>query len=189
MKIATKKTTSTQPAEILASQHVRYIRGGMTIDQNFVRLDQFETGRRIVKAGTRLGKITASGLFAPVRSTTLSVAALTTDTTITVVDARFFMAGEQVNVNGTNATISSINYTTNVITLTAQIGAAKAIGDTVKATNGLGTAVAVLYPDDIDVTDGNEAVGGIDHARVIEARCIGTVSASEKTDLKEISWA
>ena len=189
MKIATKTTTSTQPAQILASEHIRYIKGGMTIDQNFVRLDQFEAGRRIVKAGTRLGKITASGLFAPVRSTTLAVAALSTDTTITVVDARFAMAADQLSVNGTNVTVSSINYTTNVITLTAQIGAAKAIGDTVKSTNGLGTAVAILYPEDIDVTDGNEAVGGIDHARIIEARCIGTVSASEKADLKEIAWA
>lgn len=189
MKIALTTTQTSQPAQILASQHLRFIQGGMTIDSALVRLDQYETGRRIVKVGTRLGKVTATGKFAPVRSTTLAAAAASTDTTLTLVDGRFIMAGDQLSVNGTNVTVQSMNYATNVATLTSQIGAAKAIGDTVKATNGLGTAVAVLYPDDIDVTDGDEAVGGIDHARIIEARVPGTVSASEKADLKEIAWA
>lgn len=189
MKIALTTTQTSQPVQILASEHIRFIQGGMTLDSTLVRLDQYETGRRIVKVGARLGKVTATGKFAPVRSTTLAAAALSTDTTITVVDARFAMAADQLSVNGTNVTVSSINYTTNVITLTAQIGAAKAIGDTVKATNGLGAAVAILYPEDIDVTDGDEAVGGIDHARIIESRVPGTVSASEKADLKEIAWA
>lgn len=189
MKISIATTSASQPVQILASEHLRFIQGGMTIDGTYVRDGQYETGKKIVKVGTRLAKITSSGLYAPVRASALASAAAAADTTIEVDDATFYMAGDALSIGGTAATIDSINYSTNVITLTAAVGADKVVDTTVLGTGGFGTAVAILYPDDIDVTNGDEAVGGIDHARVIEARLPGTVSAQEKIDLKEIAWA
>lgn len=63
----------------------------------------------------------------------LEGATLTTDTTITVDNAQGFYAGQSIMVGSTAATVSSVDYDTNVITLGAQIGAVVADGAYVTA--------------------------------------------------------
>lgn len=185
------KTISTPATDVefLASRHLTT--KAVTIDETFVRAGLYETNRKQVKAGTILGKVTASGLYAPVKKTTLAANALSTDTTITVADATFFQAGDEIDVNGTTATIDSINYGTNVITLTAQLGAAKNSGDVVKATNGLGTADCIqLNTLDLtreDLTHADAAATAVTHGVVHEARVRGANSLT-KADLTRIEF-
>ncbi len=186
MDLSIKRTTISGEVNILDSEQKRYISVGATIDSTKVKANA--DGRKIVKLGTRLGQITSSGKYAPVKSTELAVDAASTDNTITGIDATFFQAGDSIDVDGTAATIDSVNEDTNVITLTGQLGAAKTAGAPVTVTDGSATAVFVLYPHDVDCTNGDIAVGGIDEARLIEARLPGTVSDKEKTDLDQITF-
>jgi len=186
MDLSIKRTNITGEVNILDSEQKRYISVGATIDSSKVKANT--EGRKIVELGTRLGQITSSGKYAPVKSTELASDAASTDTTISVVDATYFQSGDEIDVGGTTATIDTVDEVANTITLTAQLGAAASTGDSVTVTDGSATAVFVLYPHDVDCTDGDIAVGGIDEARLIEARLPGTVSDKEKTDLDQITF-
>lgn len=193
MNFQLRTTTFGGEVNIFDSAQIRWVRGGITIDATKVNADS--TGNKRLKAGMPLGKITASGKYSPVKKTTLAAAAASTNTTITVTNAAYFQIGDQININGTNATISSINYATNVITLSAAIGAAKAIGDSVKATDGSGDAVVMLGEDvlftDYNSTTGvshrDQVVSAFDMARVITAR-LPFINDLVKADLKHISF-
>lgn len=193
MNIELRNTTINGEINIFDSSQIRWIRGAVTLDATKVNADS--TGIKRLKVGMPLGKITASGKYSPVKKTTLASEALSTDTTITVVNVTYFQVGDAIDVSGTNATISSINYATNVITLTAAIGVAKAAGDSVKATDGSGDAVVMLgnevlftsYDASTGVGHKDQLASAFDMARVIEAR-LPFINALVKTDLKNISF-
>jgi hypothetical protein len=191
-----KTKTFAGEVSILDSQHVRYIRGGVTIDSTKVSDGCNETVngvvRKILKPGTFLAKL-SNGKYCPAKITTLAQAAASTDTTLTLVNAKYFQAGDVIDVDGTQATIAAngVNYSTNVVTLTAAIGVAKSAGATVKATDG-GTPACIL-PEEVAVTDeygvtADQVTTGIDHGRVITARLPVAPVQAVKDALKEITF-
>lgn len=193
MNLELKTTTYNGAVSILDSAQVRYIRGGATIDKAKVSDGYLTTvngvQRRIVPLGSFMGKITATGKYCPCKITTLAANALSTDTTLTLTNAKPFQPGDVLDVNGTQVTIAAagVNYTTNVITLTAAIGVAKTAGDVAKAKDGSETALFILY-EEADVTENDQVVTGFDHARVITARLPIAPVAAIKTDLSGVAF-
>jgi hypothetical protein len=116
---------------------LRWCNGGK-IDES-LSFDNGAISEDYIRAGTLFGRITASGLLVPVRNTTLSASANSGQANITVTDPHGFMEGDTISVAGVSHTIDSINYSTKVITLTANLAASKAAGD---AVIGRGTALA-----------------------------------------------
>ncbi|MGE5483164.1 MAG: hypothetical protein ACM3VX_09750 [Bacteroidota bacterium] len=179
---------------IFDSEHIRWVRGGVTLDQSKVNPDV--TGKKVLKLGEFLGKLTATGKYAPTKHTTLAVAALATDTVLKVSDASRFQAGDAIDVAGTAATIAAGGINTGVapheITITAQIGAAKNIGDAVKATDGSGNFDLMLGETvDLAVGDGTfaDAVAtAFDEARVINARLPRPATDAAKAQLTGIKF-
>lgn len=173
--------------EILGSYEVvREVVNGVTIDSTKVRANT--DGKKLVSKGHPLGKITSSGKYGPYTHTTLSAAAASTDTTITVADASLLVAGDLIDVNGTAATINSINYDTNVITLSAAIGVAKSSGDPVDLDDGRENPT-VIVKNTYDVTEGDHVVGGYEVAKVISERLPITVDQKLKDKMRNITFA
>jgi hypothetical protein len=173
--------------EILASYEViREVVNGITLDSTKVRANS--DGKNVILKGHPVGKITASGKYGPYTHTTLSAAAASTDTTITVSDASLLVAGDDIDVNGTAATISSINYDTNVITLTAAVGVAKASGDSVDLNDGRENPTVVLKHS-YDVTLGDHVATGYEVAKVISERIPFTVDQKLKDKMRNIIFA
>jgi hypothetical protein len=125
-----------------------------------------------VKAGTVLGKITATGLYAPVKKSTTATTQSTGDSTVTAAtgEASFFQVGDVISIGSiTGKTITAINTTTNVITISSTLGASVATGDVIKTADGLGTAVAVLF-NSVNLKDGNSSEAGVFEGAVYTAR-------------------
>lgn len=92
-----------------------------------------------IRAGCIWGRVTATGALTLCRNTTITATANSGQAVIVVADANNFYAGDTIAVAGVSHTISSINYSTNAITLTANLAAGKSAGDTVI---GRGTLLA-----------------------------------------------
>lgn len=97
-----------------------------------------------LREGCLMAKITASGLWVPAKRTAVTTSA--TSASIVVDNAAFFKAGDTITIGGdTGLTVSSINYSTNTITLSGSI---TAVADEAVfasgALAGAGTALAVL---------------------------------------------
>jgi hypothetical protein len=138
-------TTTQSFKEILASTDLQAkLPGGVLLKSGF----------GIVPKGRVLGKISASSKYAPYASTALTVQAAAGTLTITVADASAFIAGDTIIIGTESAkTIQSVNYATNVITLTGVTAAIQAIGLTVKTNDGRQTAVCILDNDQDTTTD------------------------------------
>jgi hypothetical protein len=173
--------------EFLASSK-NIVTRGVTIDAAKVRTGQYVASRKILKAGTPLGKITATGLRGPVKKTTLKTAASATDTSVTLVDPQFFQVGDTIIV-GTEASaiaIDALDYTTGVATLHSGLTGNQAKDVTIKVNNGLETATGLLL-ESIDLTDGNAAVAGVTQGVVTSARIPG-YNALIAADLTRIEF-
>jgi len=185
-----KGTAPAADVEFLLSAH--RTTKTVTIDETFVRSGQYETNRKIVKAGTILGKVTATGLYAPVKKTLLNGAHSAGDTTIAVDDASFFQSGDTITVgNETGLTVSSVDYDNNIITLSAGLAGNQADDAEVKAENGLETADCILY-NTVDLTTAeltfaDAAATAVTHAVVKEARVKGA-NTKTKADLTRIEF-
>lgn len=121
---------SITPRNILAStQGAVYLPGPVVIDATYA-IDGSNTSRTDeLRAGCLMARIT-NGLWVPLKRTrvasgTSGSGSGQTSTTLTVDNAAFFKADDTVTVTvaaGTvNRTISSINYTTNVLTLDSAV--------------------------------------------------------------------
>lgn len=96
----------------------QFLPGGIVLDGTNAR-DGANVGFEFeIRAGWWLGQITASKLWRPCTRTT-AVGAGVTSAALTVVNAAAFLAGDNIKIGAVAATILSINYATNVITLTA----------------------------------------------------------------------
>lgn len=193
MNLGLKTTTFGGQVEFYDSQQMRFIRGGATVDQTYVgdgyKVTENNITRKIIPAGTFFGKL-ASGLFAPVKKTELTVASATGSADITVANAKAFQAGDTILINATAATVLSVDYATNVITCSAAVGVVEAIGAVVKATGTIAALATAefLGTEAVDVTDGDTATTGIDEGRVINARLPIAATAAVKADLPYISF-
>jgi hypothetical protein len=175
----------TTDVEFLASRK-NIVTKPVTLDADMFRTGQYTANKKIANSATPLGKVTASGLYGPVKKTTVKTTAAIGATNVELTDARFFQVGDSV-VIGTEASkaISAINYDTNTITVTA-LAAEQAAGVTVKANNGLETAECILF-NTVDLTDGDAAVAAVTQAVVREAR-IPAVNSLIKADLARVEF-
>lgn len=97
----------------------------------------------LIRAGWLLAKNTTSGKYCTVKRTQANGAGSATATLI-VDNAAAFKAADAITIGGTAAVISSVDYTTNTITLTAT----KTWSDNaVVIVSGMESAVAVLGED------------------------------------------
>lgn len=178
-----KGTAPFADIEFLLSDHKTT--RGITLDADLVRTGQYEANKQILKAGTPIGEVTATGLHGPVKKTTLAanVAAGAANSTLT--DARFFQVGDTILIDAEAVTITSINYDTRVIGHAALAGAHNA-GVTVREDNGLETAVGILTQS-VDLTDGDVAAAVVTHAVVREVRILG-INALIKADLPKVEF-
>jgi hypothetical protein len=184
----TTKSIGASPPWLDSTEGVRFLTGGVTIDSAKTRADS--AAKKIVKSGTPVGKAGAKYRRSPV--TALAAAAAATDTFIDVDDAGAFVPGDVIDVNGTSATIAAAGIAigggaggSDRITLTAAVGAAKAVDDVVRATDGSETAVGLLW-EELDVTDGDAHGGAIDHGRVRTAALPVTLHADAIASLKGV---
>lgn len=133
-------TTTTQTfKEILASTDLQAkLPGGVLLKSGF----------GVVEKGRVLGKITASGKFAPYASTVLTADPAIGATALTVADSSAFIIGDTVIVGteGAAIAISAIPDATH-ITLATGLVADQANGATVKTNDGRQTAVCILDND------------------------------------------
>lgn len=182
---------------ILDSAKVRYVTGGVTLDVSKVVADA--NGKKSLKAGEFLGKITASGKYSPVKRSALSANAAAAQPNI-VLDAAVlggaarFQVGDAITVGAENHTIQAINYATNTITLAANLAGAQNAGTAVKATDGSAVAALMLAEDvdfELDKSGifGDQVATAFDWARVLSARLPRTPDATIKTELPGISFA
>ena len=189
MMIQTKASTPVQAKtpNILDSQQVRHVTLGVTIDADLVRAVDSE---KVLPIGTALAKVTATGLYCAARVGVLASSTATDAPTAVVDNASVFLAGDKVSIDGgAELTIQSINYDTNTITFTTNVGAVVAADKLVLGTGGTGTAVCMLYPDQADVTNGDGAFGAIDMARVIRSRLPVTHNTAIEAMLPHITFA
>jgi hypothetical protein len=179
-----KGTAPVSDIEFLLSDHM--IRKGITIDDALVRTGQYTADVKLLKSGTVMAKVTATGLHGPVKKTTVSANAALGATDVVLTNAAFFQVNDSVII-GTEAAkvISAIDYGTNTITVTALV-AAQAAGVTVKANNGLETADGILF-NTTDVTDGDTGAAILTQAVVKEVRLIGS-NALTKADLTKVEY-
>jgi hypothetical protein len=181
-------TVDTEP-EILASLDViRTVTNGITLDSTKVVANS--DGKKIIKKGQPVGKITASGKFRPYGHTELNAGAASTDTTLTLKDVSFLFPSDVIDVNGTSVTIAAdgVNRTTKVITLTAAIGAAKAANDPVDLNDGAQNPTVILNRAQ-DLTDGDVVSSGYEMAKVISERIPITVDQKLKDKMQDIRFA
>lgn len=137
--------THTNRTALFSSVGLRYGQGAMVVDATYAK-DGGNTGyTQELRAGTIMAQITTSGLWVPCKRTAISAAGVSLSQSapsalIAVDDARAFLAGDEITVNATSGKIiSSVNYETNVITLTVAMDTDLADGDPVFAS---GSALA-----------------------------------------------
>lgn len=187
--IGLKTKTFGESINILDSQHIRYIRGALTIDKDKVSAG-FNVTRdgkthKILPAGMPLAKNGTSGKYVPVRSTTVESGGGADKTGCVLKEPKLFMAGDAVTIGGNAVTIDTVDYETGAITWTGAVTIAD--GDAVLGTDGEGVAKCILA-EEVDVTDYDQVTTGFDHARVIEARLPVTISEQIKSDLREVAF-
>lgn len=134
---------------------------GITIDASKILADS--DGQKIVRSGTCLGKITATGLARPVTRTSLAADA-SAETTLSVADASPFVVGDSISVGGAAATtITDIDYDNNTITVADAQTAST--GDAVVGQDGSATCIGIAW-DTANVTAENKAVAILVHGHV-----------------------
>lgn len=138
-------TTSQSFKEILAATELQAkLPGGVLLKSGF----------GVVPKGRILGKITASGKFAPYASTVLTANAALGATSLVVSDSSAFIVGDTVIVGAEAAAIAitAIADSTH-ITLASGLIAAQVSGLAVKTNDGRQVAVCILDNDADTTTD------------------------------------
>lgn len=132
----------TTPRDVLLSYAgVRYGRG--VIDASVAIDGQNTSHTDELRPGLVLGMVTATKLWRPCPQTTVTPAGGATSANVPVVNATSFNVGDTITVGAnTNQTIASINYATNVITLSGSITFSNS--DVVKTQDGSQIPRAIL---------------------------------------------
>lgn len=140
-----------------------------------------------IRAGYLLGKITASGLYRGMTRSELTSAASATNV-IRVDDPRAFIVGDSIKVDtGTARTITAIDYTTHLITLSGDTDAGEVVGAAVWGQDGSATLRGVL-DEFVKLKDSEGTLRNMQVGRCIIAGCLdrsellGDISAVETDD-------
>lgn len=167
-------TTSQTFKEILASTDLQAkLPGGVLLKSGF----------GVVAKGRVLGKIAASGKFAPYASTVLTADPAVSATALTVADSSAFVVGDTVIVGTEGAAIAilAIPDATHITLATGLIGD-QANGATVKTNDGRQNAVCIL-DNDQDTT--NSDIGASAWiAGIFDSTKVLGADAAAKTALK-----
>jgi hypothetical protein len=126
--------------------------GGVVIDATNSYDGSNTSFETLIRAGWVLAKNTSTGKYVPCKRT-IANGAGSSATALIVDNAAAFKAGDALQIGATTGTISTVNYTTNTITLTAT--KTWSDNDVVYcSSNGTGTATCVLGEDvDLYQTD------------------------------------
>jgi len=135
-----------------------------------------------IPGGTLMAIVTSGGLAVPCTRTSFSAGGQTADTTITVNNAAVFKVGGEIGNAGANQTISSIVYSTGVITVDTAFGA-DLTGDVYDTANAGNETAYGLLTEDVILVGGASNTPKITCA--IETRCI--VDESRVNDAKTIT--
>lgn len=141
-----------------------------------------KSGFGTVAKGRVLGKITASGKFAPYASTVLTVDPAISATSITVADASAFIVGDTIKVGIEAAAIAITVIAGNVITLASGLVGDQANGAAVITQDGRQTAVCIL-DNDQNTTDGDAGASAF-IAGIFKESALKGVDSAAKTALK-----
>lgn len=160
---------------------------GITIDADLVRAGMYVANEKVLKGGTPMAKVTTSGLYGPVKATTVKTTAAANQKAVTLTDAQFFVVGDVVKIgNETAQAIAAINYTTGVATMTDNLAGEQAAGTAVEVATGQQTAEGILL-ETVNLTDGDITSAIMTHGVVKSARVIG-VNDLVKADLPKIEF-
>ena len=146
------QTLTSQTCPLATMEGAVTLPGGVTIDSS-VAYDGANTSfETLIRSGWVLAKNTSSGKYVPCKRSQANGAG-SSSAALTVDNAAAFKAGDALQIGSTTGTISSVNYSTNVITLTATKSWSD--NDVVYcSTNGTGTPTCVLGEDvDLYQTD------------------------------------
>lgn len=125
------------PNEILAIAPGTKLPGGVIYDPALTRS---------VRTGQILARNSLTGLYLPIKATEAAALAASGASEITVKDAHPFVAGDVIAFGGTanDATIASVNYDTNVITIVGTLSANVADNEAISVeANDVGVAVGI----------------------------------------------
>lgn len=109
------------PREIFYGSHpgdAAYMPGGVVLDATYCQDGANTNYTNEIRAGWALGRITSSGLYRLCTRTRANGAG-SSSASLTVDNAAAIRAGDALQIGSTTGTVSSVNYSTNVITLTA----------------------------------------------------------------------
>lgn len=171
----------------LDSEKIRFISRGITIDASKVR--ENEEGQRIVKAGSRMAKISDTDLYCPVKVAEVFSNASSSQKDVEVHKGHNLQVGDVLANVGTIASVDTSPADHDVLTFESNISSSLDDGDDIKAEDGSEKALLIMHPHDINVTESEQvSCGGFDWGRVIEGRLPGYVTDTEKNDLSEIKF-
>lgn len=125
--------------DVLVSPNLAlFVSGMIDADEAY---DGGNTGyERELRPGTMMAQITASKLWVPCRRTTTTTTG--TVTSLVVVDARHFKAGDTITIGAdTGVAVSAVNYSTNTLTIASTTVAS---GEAVYVADGSQTARCIL---------------------------------------------
>lgn len=168
--------TVTHRNVLRSPDHVLFTHGMIDSSEAY---DGANTGyEKELRPGTPMGQITATKLWVPCRRTTTTTTG--TVTSLVVVDARAFKAGDTITIgDDTGVAVSAVNYTTNTLTIASTTVAS---GDAVFVADGSQTARCILnehvnlYTPDRVLVD--KSFGkGIYHGLVSSADILGDLAA------------
>lgn len=144
-----RKATPRDP--MFSHEGERILPAGITINSTLA-IDGKNTGRTFeIRAGSLMGRITATGLYVGCKRTKVNDSSTGTQTEVTVDDAIFFKAGDVISIGSdTGLVIDSVNYLTDTITLTA--GVTFADDEDVVAEDGSQTCLGILK-DTVELLD------------------------------------
>ena len=173
----------------------------VTIDADKIRADTDNDSRKIVQAGSFIGKVTTSGLFRKCTATVLTATAGASDVIYYVDNAEAFVVGDEFTFYHSAAwqtaqTITAITFGTadgDAITVDTTISCAGTIGDAAKADDGSVDAIGVGI-ETVDCKNGDATVVLCKVAHLREAGMPyavngknGTVPAAVKTAIKALA--
>lgn len=189
MDLQIKTTTYGGEVNWLTSEQKRFIEKGVTIDYTKVPLD--DDNKRIIKSGMRLAKITASGKYCPVKVAEVHAEAAAAQADVKVKKGHNIQVGDVLQLNNEQGTVNAIDTTPadhDVLTMNGNLANILAAGTDIYTVDGSGEAKLLLYPHDVDCTDGDVIVSGLDWCRVKEDRLPGHLCLYEKINLSDVKF-
>lgn len=167
-----------------ASEEVRFILSAdeaNTYDSGVCLKGTSEQAFGLIKAGTLMGKVTASGLLRPAFSSTVDGAATSATQTLDSVEGVYAGDVHYFETAATSATVDSVDTANSQVTYTASVTTVD--GEVVRLDDGAQNAIGILTKDvqtsvGVDPDDRSQVLALDQPARILRA---GTVNENVLT--------